>query len=69
MVKRLWIACTLALGLAWPALAGIEYKARTWQEGDQANKQSEMTVHSMVDGDSARIEFRESGNPWMSEGI
>ena len=67
-MRRLWIAPALALALALPLQAGVEYKARTWQEGKQANKQADMSVWSRVDGDKARIEFQESGNPWMSQG-
>ena len=67
-MKRLGITLTLLLGLALPLEAGIEYKARTWQEGQQVNQQAEMTVQAMVDGENARIEFRESENPWMSQG-
>ena len=67
-MKRTWTSLIVALALAAPLRAGIEYEARTWQEGQQANKQAEISVHGMIDGDNARIEFVESGNPWMSQG-
>ena len=43
-MKRTWISLTVALALAAPLSAGVEYEARTWQEGQQANKQAEMIV-------------------------
>ena len=67
-MKRFWIALGLAASLAAPALAGIEYRARTWQEGQQKNKQMESSVKASVDGDKARIEFEDSGNPMMPAG-
>ena len=67
-MKRLWIILIAAAALAAPLRAGVEYEARTWQEGKQANEQAEMNVHGMIDGEKARIEFVESANPWMSEG-
>jgi hypothetical protein len=67
-MRKLCTILTLALGLAMPLEAGIEYKARTWQEGQQAANQAEMTVWARIDGDNARVEFQESGNPWMTEG-
>jgi hypothetical protein len=59
---------TLAVGLALPVEAGIEYRARTWQEGAQKNKQMESTVQALIDGAKARIQFEDSGNPWMPAG-
>ena len=67
-MKRFWMTLALAASLAMPAAAGIEYEARTWQEGQQADEKAAMTVAAKVEGDNARIEFRQSGNPWMSEG-
>ncbi|MFQ5349895.1 MAG: hypothetical protein ACE5EG_05565 [Thermoanaerobaculia bacterium] len=67
-MKRLWITLLLAGALVPPLEAGIAYKARTWQEGQQANRQAEITVWARIDGDRARIEFQESGNPWMTKG-
>jgi hypothetical protein len=67
-LKRYWIILSLLFGLTIPVEAGIEYRARTWQEGQQKNKQAEMTVWARIDGDNARIAFEESGNPWMTSG-
>ncbi len=67
-MKRLYTALILALALALPLEAGVEYKARSWQEGKQANAEADITVWARVDGDKARIEFQQSGNPWMTEG-
>lgn len=67
-MKRLWTTLILSAAVAAPLAAGIEYEARSWQEGQQANKQAEMSVLAKVDGEKARIQFVESGNPWMSEG-
>ncbi len=67
-MKRVWITLTLAVGLVVPVEAGIEYRARTWQEGAQQNEQMESTVTASIDGDKARIQFEDSGNPWMPAG-
>ena len=67
-MKKPCVALALAFAVALPAAAGIEYEARTWQEGQQKNKQAEMTVLAKIDGPNGRFEFQESGNPWMSQG-
>jgi hypothetical protein len=67
-LRRLWIILAAAVVLAAPLEAGIEYKARTWQEGDQATEQAEISVWAKIDGDNARVEFQESGNPLMTQG-
>ena len=67
-MKRFWMVLAVVAALAAPLEAGIEYEARSWQEGKQANEQAEMTVLAKIDGENARIEFVESGNPWMREG-
>lgn len=67
-MKRLWIIPAVAAALVAPLQAGVEYEARSWQEGQQQNKQAEMTVRAKIDGENGRIEFLESGNPWMGEG-
>lgn len=64
---------TIVFGLltllgALPATADLYYRARTWQEGDQANEQLQVTVEAWVDGERADIRFVESGNPFMAEG-
>jgi hypothetical protein len=58
----------LVIGLVAPLEAGIEYRARTWQEGEQKNKQAETSVKASVDGDKAKIVFEDSGNPSMPAG-
>lgn len=67
-MKRLGIALLLCLGLTLPAGAGIEYRARTWQEGAQKNKQMESSVKASIEGDKARIDFEDSGNQTMPTG-
>lgn len=67
-MNRLWIIFVLLAGLALPAEAGTEYRARSWQEGQQAKKQMESSVKALIEGDKARIEFEDSGNPTMPAG-
>ncbi len=67
-MKRITIALLLCFGLALPAVAGIEYRARTWQEGAQKNKQMESSVKASIEGDKARIDFEDSGNSTMPAG-
>ena len=67
-MKRLWITLALAAGLVAPVEAGIEYRARTWQEGAQHNERMESTVTASIDGENGRIQFEDSGNPWMPAG-
>lgn len=67
-MRRILIAWLATAALALPAVAGIVYQARTWQEGDQTSDAAAMTVKAVIDGDKAKIEFEESGNPWMGKG-
>lgn len=67
-MKRASVTLVLMMALALPLEAAIEYEARSWQEGERKNEQSDMTVLGKIDGEKARVEFRESGNPWMKEG-
>lgn len=67
-MKKLWITLALAAGLVLPAEAGIEYRARTWQEGAQQSEQMESTVKASIDGARGKIVFEDSGNPWMPAG-
>ena len=65
------LACTLlslALVTAFPAVAGLHYEARTWQEGAQASKAANQRVEAWVDGDNAKIQFVESKNAMTPEG-
>lgn len=62
-------AALLALVLvAVPATADLYYRARSWQEGDQATEAMNITVEAWVDGEKADIRFTESGNPMMAAG-
>ena len=60
----------LALAAA-PGWAGIHYKAKTDMEagaGNAKNQPGDVTVEGWVSGPSARVEFRESGNPLAKKG-
>lgn len=67
-MKKALTLLAVTFAVALPIEAGTEYQARTWQEGQQQNKQAEMTVRGKIEGDRARIEFEESGNPLMGQG-
>lgn len=64
-----FISLTLAAAPSW---AGIHYKAKT-DTDSAAQKQAagaagDITVEGWVSGPSARVEFRESGNPMAKKG-
>lgn len=62
-----WTAPFLLTLASLPASAGVYYKAET--TGDVDGKASPpMVVEAWIDGENARIEFRESASPVMSEG-
>jgi hypothetical protein len=67
MMKRVVTIIGLCLACAMPAVAGIHYKSRSFQEGKGASKQMDMTVESWVDGDNAKILFTESKNDLMGK--
>jgi len=67
MMKRVFTIIGLCLVCALPALAGIHYKSRSYQEGKGASKQMDMTVEGWVDGDNAKIVFTESKNDLMGK--
>jgi hypothetical protein len=56
----------LALAVA-PAAAGIRYKAVTKNQ-DPAGRASQTVVDGQVSGGKARVEFRESANPFTAAG-
>ena len=58
----------LALATVLPAVAGLHYEARTWQEGKQASKSANQRVEAWVDGLNARIQFAESKNAMTPKG-
>jgi len=68
IAKKPWILLPLLAALALPAAAGVEYRARSWQEGEQKNKQAESNVHASIEGDKAKILFEDSGNEMMPAG-
>lgn len=63
---------TLTLGLAIlltsvsPALAGFHYKSTSTTE--TGKRPMVMTVEAWTEGDQARVEFRESDNPFLEKG-
>jgi hypothetical protein len=69
-MRRANTAAALLLTLAAaPAWAGIHYKSTTHMENPQARgKLNDMQVEGWAAGDKARIEFRESSNPFMKKG-
>ena len=61
------LAFTLLALSAAPGWAGIHYTAKT--DTDNAKSQAgDITVEGWVSGPSARVEFRESGNPMAKKG-
>ena len=63
------ISAVVAAVVASPALAGIRYQAVTETIPEERPKSSiRMLVEGWVEGERARIEFRESDNPVMGAG-
>ena len=69
-MKKVLAALAVTFAVVMPLEAGIEYEARTWQEGQQKNKQAEMTVRGKIDGDKATVtrEF-DAGLETMRQGM
>jgi hypothetical protein len=67
MRRALVAAVCLGLLLSAQAVAGVYYEATTKGEGRSGQAQAAV-VKGWVHGDSARVEFVESGNPMMAEG-
>ncbi len=64
--KALTVAAAL-LCAAGSAFAGVYYEAVTTTEG-KGGGMGDVTVHAWVDGEMAKVEFTESGNPFMGPG-
>jgi hypothetical protein len=67
--KNTWIACALTLLAlaALPARAAVHYQATTTTDNPQGDD-PKMVVEAWIEGEKARIEFRESGNPLAPPG-
>jgi hypothetical protein len=65
--RRASFAATAFALLAVPAAAAIHYQATTTTDNPQGG-QLKMVVEGWVDGEKARIEFRESANPMAPAG-
>lgn len=61
------LSLLVASCLAWPAMAGVYYKAETLTEPDRGQSQR-IEVEAWVDGERAKIVFSESNNPLTPEG-
>lgn len=68
--KARWliVVTVLVLALAAPASAGVYYKSVTKSEGGPNAEMSNMTMKGWAEGDKARIEVVESGNPMTGAG-
>ncbi len=67
MSKKGLIVAAALLCVAGSASAGVYYEAVTTTEG-KGGGMGDVTVHAWVDGDMAKVEFTESGNPLMGPG-
>lgn len=54
--------------IAASAFAGTYYEAKTTTQGGKGADAQRATVKAWVDGDAAKIEFVQSGNPLLQEG-
>ncbi len=69
VLVRTSIACWLALApLAGVASAGVFYRAETTVQSSARSKIERTTVDAWIDGNKAKILFRESQNPMTAEG-
>lgn len=68
MGKKAAVAIVAVLVAAQAAWAGVVFTAVTKAEGGKGAEQQNSTVKGWVDGDLARIEFVESGSPYMANG-
>lgn len=60
------LALAVALMIASPALAAIHYQATTETSGE--GQRMKMVVEGWVDGEKAKVEFKDSDNPIMGKG-
>ena len=67
MSKRALAVAAMLLCAAGSAFAGVYYEAVTTTEG-KGGGMGDVTVHAWVDGEMAKVEFAESGNPMMGPG-
>lgn len=68
MSKRAAVLVLAIVALAPAAWGGVVFTSVTKVEGGKGAAQQNSTVKGWVDGDLARIEFSESGNPMMAKG-
>lgn len=68
MDRRTVVVAGVVLALAQAAWAGVVFTSVTKVEGGKGAAQQNSTVKGWVDGDLARIEFVESGNPMTAKG-
>ncbi|HPW56789.1 MAG: DUF4412 domain-containing protein [Thermoanaerobaculaceae bacterium] len=68
MSKRVVVVVLAVLVLAPAAWGGVVFTSVTKVEGGKVAEQRSNTVNGWVDGDLARFEFTQSGNPMMAEG-
>lgn len=64
----LLLSAFLLAGLAAEARAGFHYKATTRTESTAGRGMGDVKVEGWVEGDKAKVEFRESGNPVFPKG-
>lgn len=62
------VLAVLLVGLASEAAAGFHYKATTRTEASGGRGMGDIVVEGWVEGDRAKVEFRESGNPVLPKG-
>lgn len=68
MSKRAVVVVLAVLALAPAAWGGVVFTSVTKVEGGKGAEQQSSTVKGWVDGELARIEFTQSGNPMMAKG-
>lgn len=68
MSKRIVILTVLVLTLASGAWAGMVFTSTTTSEGGKGAQQASSKVKGWANGDQAKIEFLESGNPMLAAG-
>jgi hypothetical protein len=67
-MKRIATFALALFVLAAPGWAGTYYEATTTVATGQRGGDSRMVVHGWVEGDRARVEFRDSNNPMVGKG-
>lgn len=64
----LLVSVVLLAGFASQASAGFHYKATTRTEASAGRGMGDIVVEGWVEGDKAKVEFRQSGNPMFPKG-